>query len=442
MIVVLPFFQGDVSRLSDLLVWIRQLGGVNNRSALLVADANTQWSDCMSLANHASEVFWGVKLTCTNRAVRGWPLGSNTLFKHAAFEMKKKDQPWLWLEPDAIPLKPTWKKELIEAYQGGYLGRNGVGVYPPDTHSRFCHKIRDNEAWDVTLAREELITDTDLIQFDWGALKKAPTFTDLSALHPRAVLFHRNKDGTLITLLRQRLFPMLCKVPFTVVLSFFNGDAEQAHQTLEWIARLGTPKTHPILLNYQAGVPSTMVAAIIKSAHKSFTSVHRSEYRRPPRGTFAPTVAFIHAAHSMQKMGKPWLWMEPDTIPLKPNWLEALQQEYDTCGKPFCGPIVPHRGHMNGTGLYPANTPELIPQTIRSPGDVWDWKMKGEMIDSCHDCSRIFFHTWGEIGGKLNPIEGEPADFSRPELFRQIPESAVIVHRAKYGLIETLEARL
>lgn len=428
----------------------------------------------MAMFAHVKELFGTVRLSCTKQAVKGWPQGSNALFKHAAIEMKKIGEPFLWLEPDAIPLKPGWLDELEYGYKfcgesffgRKYLnnmpGRNGhilsgISVYPADTINLVISKLNDREAWDVAIAPIVVpqAQDTKLIHWCWGTPELQPTFVEvkqpnspvniltLSSLEPEAVLFHRNKDGTLIKLLRKRLFPSLCKVPFTVVLSFYHDDAEQAHRTLEWIARLKTPKTHPMLICYETGVPSVMIAEILKAAHKSFTSVHHSQYRRPPRGTFAPTMAFIHAAHMMQKMGKPWLWMEPDTIPIKPNWLEVLQEEYDTCGKPFCGPIVPHRGHMNGTGLYPANTPELIPQTMRATGSVWDWKMKDEMITSCHDCSRIFFHTWGVIDGKLNPIEGPAPDFNGTGLINQIPETAVIMHRCKDGsLIGELEKQL
>jgi len=414
----------------------------------------------MAMLSHAKDIFGTARLSCTKQAVKGWPQGSNALFKHAAIEMKQLNEPFLWLEPDAIPIKPGWLDAIANesaTYPASIIGRNGVAVYPADIIDLAGNAINDRQAFDVSLdpLLEYRTRDTKLIQFCWGGIKLQPTFVEVRELHspetvlklsdlqPEAVLFHRNKDGTLIKLLRKRLFPSLCKVPFTVVMSFFNGDADQAHRTLEWIARLKTPKTHPILLCYETGVPSVMVAEIIKSAHKSFTSVHQSQYRRPPRGTFAPTMAFIHAANVMQKMGKPWLWMEPDTIPLKPDWKKVLQEEYDTCGKPFCGPIVPHRGHMNGTGLYPANTPELIPATMKATGSVWDWKMKDEMITSCHDCSRIFFHTWGVIDGKLNPIEGPDPNFREAGLINQIPDSAVIMHRCKDGsLIEELEKQL
>lgn len=455
----------------DWLSWVAQLGGAKKHEALLVADCATQWSDSLSILDLAQAIFGRVELTATERHINGWPAGSNSLFRHAAKEMDRKGQPFLWIEPDAIPLKPGWLDAIEDAYNvcvKPFLRQlykptadtipadmmSGIGVYPADTIRRVEHLL-NNKAWDVCIAEfiTPLSSDTNLFQSHWGTPRSSPTFVaradrtpanafTLQALHPEAVLFHRNKDGTLMRLLRHKLFPASAD-PFTVVLPFYRNDAALALKVLQWIKRIGTPPTHPILLSFESGTTPSLVGSVVRAASQTFSKVYQSHYPRPPRGTIAPTWAFIHAARTMQQMGRPWLWFEPDTVPLKSNWLEVLQEEYDLCGQPFCGPIVPHRGHMNGTGIYPANTPELIPHTMSHPDRVWDWEMKQEMIDSCHDCSRIFFHCWGEIGGVLNPIEGNPADFRNPELVKQIPESAVIMHRAKEGiLIDVLASRL
>lgn len=476
MTVALPFFQGDVAKLRDLIEWIGLLGGAKKHSAQFVADAATQWTDCVAMVKAAKAVFDDVSIVTTPSEVTGWPKGSNAMFRCAAEEMHKRSQPFLWLEPDAIPLRSGWLDSIVSAYDAcglPFMGRkyrnnmkgapesgtilSGIAVYPSDTFQRVGGLINERDAWDVSIASAILpyAGDTDLIQWLWGSKTKIPTFVDslfpdsspatltLRNISQKAVLFHRNKDGTLIKLLKKRLFPSLHSEPFTVVLSFWRDDAALALETMEWMHRLGTPKTHPILLVYENGTPGNFVQAILKSAHKTFTKVHHSQYRRPQRGAFPPTVAFTHAAKTMQKMGNPFLWLEPDAIPIKPYWLGALQDEYDRCGQPFCGPIVPHRGHMNGTGIYPKNTPDLIPETMRSLHSVWDWKMKAEMIQSCHDCSDIFFHCWGEIDGKLNPIEGPAPNFLGSGLITQIPDTAVIMHRCKDGsLIEELSKTL
>lgn len=455
----------------DWLEWVAQLGGAKKHEALLVADCATQWSDCLSILDLAQAIFGRVELSATEGHTSGWPAGSNALFRHAAKEMGRKGQPFLWIEPDAIPLKPGWLDQIGEAYATcgkPFWGRlykseslntpstmlSGIAVYPADTLKRVSNLL-NNRAWDLCISdyAVPLTADTDLIQWFWGQPKLAPTFVShkagapinaftLDHLKPEAVLFHRNKDGTLMQLLKRKMFPSNAG-PFTVVLPFYRNDATLAVKVLHWIKRIGTAPTHPIMLSFESGTPPPLVGTISRAATHSFSQVFLNPYPRTPRGAFGPTWAFINAARAMQKAGRPWLWFEPDSVPLKANWLSVLQEEYDHCGQPFCGPVVPHRGHMNGTGIYPADTPELIPHTMNSPNRVWDWEMKKEMIDSCHDCSNIFFHCWGEIGGVLNPIEGPPADFRNPELVKQIPASAVIMHRAKEGtLIDALARAL
>lgn len=473
MTVAFPFYQGDVAPLRELLLWIGQLGGARNHHALLVADAGTQWSDCVSILEFASPIFRKVDLTATEQSTLGWPAGPNALFRHAAEHMAKVGKPFLWLEPDAIPVKQNWLDLIDIAYmQCGkpFMGRyyknetaglpsimlTGIGVYPHDVLLRWPQPF-NAEAFDVSMSRTLLnqSANTELIWAFWGQPKLPPTFVKVKAhdspinaftldkIPPEAAVMHRNKDGTLIKLLRERMFPNMRAGPFTVVMSFFNGDADVALKTLRWIEALGTPRTHPIVLLYQQGTDQAFLAPILHQAGKSFTQVHRAVYPKPARGIHPANVGFVNAAIAMQQMDRPWLWMEPDTIPLKRSWLHELQTEYDRCGKNFCGPVVPHRGHMNGTGIYPPNTPDLIPKAMRARDKPWDWLMREEMIHDCHDCSRIFFHVWGEVNGVLNPVEGDAPNFRNRELLKQIPHQAVILHRCKDGsLIDELSKTL
>jgi len=58
------------------------------------------------------------------------------------------------------------------------------------------------------------------------------------------------------------------------------------------------------------------------------------------------------------------------------------------------GPVVDGMGHMNGTGFYPANTPDYIPNTMRRLDYAWDIGMKNEMMHECHDCRHLLQHVW------------------------------------------------
>lgn len=230
--VVLPFHQKDAGATGDLLEWIGRLGGARNNPVLLVADAATQWTDCKRVLELARTIFKDATLTVTAKPVVGWPAGSNALFRHAAMEMDAMDSPWLWLEPDTIPLKTGWLDAIQSAYDKAnrkFMGRiyasnsprlpkhlmSGIGVYPADTLEIVGNWLESDRAWDVAIADVIVpqAADTPLVQWFWGQPGLAPTFAaskngsspintfTLDSLEPDAVLFHRNKDGTLLRLL-------------------------------------------------------------------------------------------------------------------------------------------------------------------------------------------------------------------------------------------------
>ena len=70
---------------------------------------------------------------------------------------------------------------------------------------------------------------------------------------------------------------------------------------------------------------------------------------------------------------KPFFWMETDSIPLKAGWLEALTQEYHTCGKPFLISSDHQKfDQVGGIGFYPAETHWLVPVDFaHSSWDLW-----------------------------------------------------------------------
>lgn len=141
--------------------------------------------------------------------------------------------PWLWLEPDCVPLSKNWVGTLAEAYQSSpkrFLGAQvlkeqltqgpphmaGPGIYPPDAYAGIKELLKVGDHFDLSIAPYVLprSSNTHLIQHFWGKPDLAPTFKlqryeqdpenvlPLAFLRPGAVLFHRCKDGSLINLLR------------------------------------------------------------------------------------------------------------------------------------------------------------------------------------------------------------------------------------------------
>jgi hypothetical protein len=468
MLTVLGFSARDVDLAIQLVEFIAQLGGANQHDCLLVGDAAVDWGksvDLLSLANHA---FRRATIICTAEPVQGWPQGANALWLLAAAVCKERNTSWLWLEPDVVPVKRAWLVAIDKVKGDGYFGHiypfqragllvmSGIAVYPPQAIDEMGPLIRAQPqvAFDVSTAiiTQPQAVSTHLIQHVWGEDNLPPTFVEyktpasprnaltLEDLHPQAVLFHRNKDGTLEDLIRRKM-GISGPGNFMCVFGFCNLDVELLKKNLHWMKWMDMPKTHDCLLSYDRTTLHARVKEVEEMARQVFCSVQHTSYGVPTGTRFPQTAAWQHAARFMHKLYRNWLWMEPDAIPLKPNWLTTLQTIYNYSHQPFVGPMVEGASHMNGTPtIYPANTPELLPRTMSHCENAWDTEAGDEMRGKTKDIGHIAVAFWGIKDGRLNPLEGESPYFpAGSPLLNQIPKTAVVFHRDKHGsLIDRL----
>jgi len=472
MVVVLSFHGGDAQQAADLLLWIERLGGAQSHDTILMVDGGVQWDVAVDFLTMANQIFRHATIISLEESVSGWLRGANALFLRAAQHCAELNQPFLWLEPDCVPLAADWLDRIQHAYSGGFLGHiyecnspglprqllSGVAVYPPNAYE-IIHPCVGNQphlAWDVSAAEVilPLAKDSHLFHHFWGNKEQPPTFAlrktpdspvntlTLDHIRKGAVLFHRNKDGTLRRLVASKL-GIAPLTNFVVVLPVCNYDADLMSRLLDWIATMGNTNTHEALVSYDNTTTRGTITRIISKASACFSAVHQTHYSVPKGTQFPQTAAWQHAARTMAGMNRPWLWLEADCVPLKPNWLQALQDEYDRCGKPFCGPIVHGPGHCNGTAIYPANTPQLLPRTLSHTNNAWDVECRDEMGPNCFD-SALWELAWGVTNGRLDPVSGtENPSFPRGSpLLAQIKRNAVIFHRDKTGsLIERLRGQ-
>lgn len=467
MLVVLPFHNADLPPVRRLLAWIKQLGSCKEHNCLFVVDQAVAWTEVFKLRALAEGVFGKVNLACNEKSVIGWPQGPNSLFLVAAKEIESHELgAWLWLEPDAVPLAQDWlgKLELlynlcdfpfVGAIAEGVNSETGlptkhfagVGIYPQNTWSRLAKAIQAQPTKAFDVSTTELVlpnaANTNLIQHIWGENGNPPTFRErnepgtnvfaLRQIQKGAVLFHRCKDSSLIDLKRRDLFPY-CQSELAVVIPFCNRDAEMFIKNLRWWRELQQTYPYTAVLSCEQGTRREFINEMVANA-RCFRSFALTEYTAPKPGQWPPTVAFIAAAKAMVQFGVPWLWTEFDMIPLKSEWLDALSSEYTTGAKSFMGPIVPHLTHMNGTGIYPADTPQRIPKGLAQIWTAWDVAMRPEMINDCHDCSHIFQHVWGVHQGRFHPYLGDPPSFPIRAMMGQIDKDAVVFHRCKDGTL-------
>lgn len=241
LLVVLPYCTKDAAQALTLLQWCAELQGGLEKffPALLVADVAVAPDTRKELHQAARKTFATVRTITAQVSQKGWL--PNQMFMWAAHYVRDNYRlPWLWLEPDCVPLTPFWLYDLALAYAKSplrYLGAvieqtgqpnlparhlTGCSVYPNDAYdvfSRIPSVANGTAAWDIAggLTVAEGAQHTPLIQHFWGpAAESAPVFVKerkpdsppnhvrLDFLKPDAVLFHRTKDNGLIDLLREQ----------------------------------------------------------------------------------------------------------------------------------------------------------------------------------------------------------------------------------------------
>jgi hypothetical protein len=236
LLVTLPYCNKDIAAAERLLKWIDELNTSLCHSLLLVGDSLVSRDKMKEFKSIASRSFHDVEAIIvtvpTNR--QAWGTATKAMFEHTASQVSQCYKlPWLWLEPDCVPLKPTWLDELAYEYAfcpRRYMGAHvtasqlksgpphmaGPAIYPSNAYAELVPYLNNGEHFDLCIAPHVLprSSNTDLIHHFWGTQELAPTFKSaklegdpenvltMAHIKPGAVLWHRNKDGTLIDMIR------------------------------------------------------------------------------------------------------------------------------------------------------------------------------------------------------------------------------------------------
>lgn len=217
MMVVVPFFKGDVHRVVENLKWCIELDKRVLFECLLSIESGADASEVLVLTeqyfsrvNQFAYAGW--------EGEKRWPIPQNYAFQTTARYVSEafKTQ-WLWWESDAIPLKAGWLREIDNEYHRSgrpFMGSvnysvnymHGVAVYPHNCEDYSIALLLAHKApFDVVAGKDIASHRHDashLFQHVWEWTPgEAPSFfnaSSLSFIKKSAVLFHRNKDGTLI----------------------------------------------------------------------------------------------------------------------------------------------------------------------------------------------------------------------------------------------------
>lgn len=237
-----------------------------------------------------------------------------------------------------------------------------------------------------------------------------------------------------------------------VVVPFCEKDAELAVRMLDWSAFMRRYDAECLLVVANDCSRSSFDSVEL-AAKRAFGSIASSQPPHPlpdeshPRGPnwlFETTLREIEKARPL----KPFLWLEPDCVPLVPSWLEDIEQEYLNCGKPYLNFVYPSKieglptNVVSGIGVYAPNSPRLLLPLLTNRAIAFDMAISSNIIDLSHP-SHLIYHFWGQPNASptfLKRNSALPPNFLEID---RIPKRTVLFHRCKDGtLIDILKERV
>lgn len=238
--------------------------------------------------------------------------------------------------------------------------------------------------------------------------------------------------------------------PLIVAIGYHKGDLQRTKNLLEWITELGGCRPHTCLLIADEEVTKEARAELAKIAKQAFDVVATI-----PAGVncaWKPNQMFLSAAKWISECCKlNFLWLEPDCVPLRPDWLDIIAEEYDACPKKFMGPIIRQEGqpgvpavHLTGCSVYPNDAWDVYDgmAELKTQIAAWDMVAADRVIPRSMN-TNLIHHFWGEKD--LPPIFVDVKTAESPKNFVTIDfvrKDAVLFHRSKGGeLIAMLRKR-
>jgi len=214
--------------------------------------------------------------------------------------------------------------------------------------------------------------------------------------------------------------------------SVCHKDARQAIHQWAWIKQLGgLPKRARVVVTTSPKVnASAVLKSEIEAAAKEFLGAAVTPVEVSERGwPWSATAMFLA---TLRSAGDACLYVEPDAIPMKEGWFEALWEEYLSCGKPFMGARVGSKFglpiHMTGNAFYPKDWETLAPKLSRpvgKPSGAWDIDAADQVVPQAHFTEQILQH-WREGVPNFSVVKLEDAINSKVQLYHQSKDGKLI----------------
>ena len=213
MLVVLPVCDKDVHLAELNLTLVRHLEGKIRRHRLLIScEENFEGRDRVLAWAHKAFAQVDLFTYSPYTGPKEWPRPQNFAWQKVA-KLAGIEEPWLWWEQDAVPLKKGWLDILEKRYQASgktFMGHfvssmghmNGVAIWPPhlEKHVKeplFCRGVAfDWVAKDRTVPHMHKANDLMVHHLKENGPRSFKTREEVRALGS-AVLFHGCEDGSL-----------------------------------------------------------------------------------------------------------------------------------------------------------------------------------------------------------------------------------------------------
>lgn len=220
------------------------------------------------------------------------------------------------------------------------------------------------------------------------------------------------------------------KVPLLVVIPFWAGDQGDAIELCKLLCgfshKHAGQEVHVMLAHRWDCPVDPNLVKIVSAKFNVLTHQTRGSAKGWPAGCNAMFAsAMIHVATMLKNRYVAVYWMEPDAIPIVPDWskklIAAWNNRHPSAWIVGCRHDCNGDGsgdHITGCALYDPEITRLIPQIVGSRGAAWDYEHRAAIV-------RNGQHT--HLIANLYKARNVSAD----DLDQLLAQGCVIVHGAK-----------
>jgi hypothetical protein len=249
-----------------------------------------------------------------------------------------------------------------------------------------------------------------------------------------------------------------------IVFAYHNGDAELALLSAKAITAFGINMRHKATVC--ATNDTALIHEITEELNKSFPEVGRivaqDGYNGWPLG---PNQMFSDASSQCYAINEPWMFWEPDCVPMKSGWVDDLETEFRKepaiLGHQYEGGMATNGKNIYkmivGSAIYPPNFLDFCPSArsldnynlaYRSAGSIpepWDVRCRWNFMAIGRDCPLLRTY-WKSVNyqwkdGKIVFFAEDPEaqavqGVTCPD--RVISSKAVVIHGCKDGSLHRM----